>query len=331
MVLVTGSTGLVGSHLLLRLTADNYPVRAIYRTPEAITKTKKLFSRYQKEAEFDKIEWFQADITTIPSLERVFEGIQYVYHCAAFISFDPNDEEKLRKVNIEGTANIVNLCLDFKIQKLCYVSSVAALGDLKQHETTVTEETEWNPERPHSDYAISKYGAEMEIWRGQQEGLKIVIVNPGIILGAGFTDSGSGTLFSRVANGMRFYTSGVTGYVCACDVVRAMVNLMNSEICGERFILVSDTVSFQEIMNRIADAIGVGRPTIYAAPWATSVAAKADWLRGFFTGRRLLSEAAVRSLHSVTVYSSEKIGKAMDFSFTPIADCIKEVASKRKV
>ncbi|RZJ36353.1 MAG: NAD-dependent epimerase/dehydratase family protein [Flavobacterium sp.] len=330
MVLVTGSTGLVGSHLLLRLTAENYPVRAIYRTPEALAKTKNLFRIYCKDDDFEKIQWVQADITKIPSLEKAFEGVKFVYHCGALISFDPYDEEKLRKANIEGTANIVNLSLDFKIAKLCYVSSVAALGDLKPHETVIDENTEWNPERPHSDYAISKYGAEMEIWRGQQEGLKIVIVNPGIILGAGFTESGSGELFSRVAKGMKFYTRGITGYVCASDVVRAMVLLMNSEISGERFVLISENISFQEVMNLAADALRVKRPSIYAAPWLIALLSTADWLRGIFEKKRVLSKDAVRSLQSANLYSSEKIKKAMDFSFSPIKECVADVASKMK-
>ena len=186
MILVTGATGLVGSHLLLHLLQNGEEVRALYRNQENIQKTKALFQWKNQSDLFEKINWFQGCITEIPSLEIAFQDIDYVYHCAAVISFNPNDEEILRKANIEGTANIVNFCLAKNIKKLCYVSSIAALGDLQEHENIITEETEWNPEKPHSDYAITKYGAEMEVWRGQEEGLDSIVVNPGVILGPGF-------------------------------------------------------------------------------------------------------------------------------------------------
>ena len=179
MILVTGGTGLVGAHLLLHLLENGEEkIRAIYRKSKQIEKTKSLFELYKKSDLFSKIGWIQADILDVPSLENAFEEVDYVYHCAGLISFNPDDENQLRKVNIEGTANIVNFCIDKKVTKLCHVSSIAALGNLTQNQTIITEETEWNPEVLHSDYAISKYGAEMEVWRGQQEGLQVVIVNP---------------------------------------------------------------------------------------------------------------------------------------------------------
>ncbi|MEY2629401.1 MAG: hypothetical protein RLZZ469_296, partial [Bacteroidota bacterium] len=230
MILVTGGTGLVGAHLLLQLTANETEIRAIYRNEKNIRKTQSLFQLYGKEDQFLKIQWMEGDIIDVPSLEKAFQGVTHVYHCAALISYNPKDENKLRKTNIEGTANIVNFCIDYNVSKLCHVSSIAALGDLKANETTITEETEWNPEHYHSDYAISKYGAEMEIWRGQQEGLNVVIVNPGVIFGAGFWQQGSGMFFSAVQKGFPFYTNGTTGYVSATDVASVMIQLMNSAI-----------------------------------------------------------------------------------------------------
>src|SRR5690606_140364 len=191
MILVTGATGLVGSHLIVKLLQENEEVKAIYREEKSLSAVKNVFQYYNSESLFEKINWIKADITDIPSLEKTFEGIKKVYHCAAFISFDPNDKEKLMKINAEGTANIVNCCLDFKVEKLCYVSSVAALGDPTDKQHIITEETEYNPERLHNEYAISKYAAEMEVWRGFQEGLKVVIVNPGVIFGFGFPNNGS--------------------------------------------------------------------------------------------------------------------------------------------
>lgn len=327
MILVTGATGLVGSHLILQLLEQDQSVRALYRTEDNKGKTKQIFDYYKKGDLFSKINWIQGDINDIPSLEEVFFGIEYVYHCAALVSFDPNDEEKLRKVNIEGTANIVNFCLEFNIKKLCYVSSIAALGDLLEGQTIVTEETEWNPEVMHSDYAISKYGAEMEVWRGQQEGLNVVVVNPGVILGPVFWTEGSGEIYKKVKKGMPFFTKGVTGFVCVTDVIKAMVALMNSEIKNEKFTIVSENLTYEDIVFKIADCFKVSRPKIYANKFITNLGWRADWMLHLLFGKkRLLTKNMANSLHSVDIYSNEKVIRKINFKFVEIKDYINEIS-----
>ena len=327
MILVTGGTGLVGAHLLLHLAENENNIRAIYRNEQKTEKTKKLFLLHNKEHLFAKIQWIKADILDIPSLEIAFENIEYVYHCAAQISFNPKDENLLRKVNIEGTANIVNFCIDKNIKKLCHVSSIAALGDLKENETVITEETEWNPEKPHSDYALSKFGAEMEIWRAEQEGLHCVIVNPGVILGIGFWDSGSGEIFTKVKKGIPFYTKGSTGFVCVEDVVMVMHQLMKSDISGERFTLISENIIFKELIFWIAEGIKIKKPTMLAKPWMTSIAWRLDWFFStvFFQKRRF-SRATAKSLHTSDIYSNEKIKNRLNFEFQPIQEVVKKVS-----
>ncbi|NRS87137.1 nucleoside-diphosphate-sugar epimerase [Flavobacterium sp. 7E] len=329
MILVTGGTGLVGAHLLLQLiergNLGSNQIRAIYRDPSSILKTKALFTHYQKSTLFDTIKWVQADILDVPSLEKVFTGIDYVYHCAALISFASKDENKLRKINIEGTANIVNFCLARNIKKLCHISTIAALGDLAPNETVVTEESEWNPEKPHSDYAISKYGAEMEIWRGQQEGLAVIIVNPGVIIGPGFPDQGSGELFKKVSKGLSFYTSGTTGFVAVNDVVTSCVRLMESDIKNQKYILITENSSFKNILNAIADSLKVKKPSIAVSPLAMEVLWRADWITSFiFRKKRTLTKATARASYSTTLYSNDKIKAALKTNFTPITHYIQE-------
>jgi dihydroflavonol-4-reductase len=330
MILVTGGTGLVGAHLLLHLiesgSIGSEKVRAIYRDAKSIEKTKNLFSLYRKLDLFNTIEWIQADIIDIPALEKAFEGIDYVYHCAAMISFDPKDEDLIRKINIEGTANIVNFCIANSIKKLCFVSSTAALGDLASHEKVVTEETEWNPEKSHSDYAISKYGAEMEIWRGQQEGLQVIILNPGVIIGPGFWEQGSGQLFAKVKNGLLFYTLGSTGFVAVPDVVRIATQLMKSEIHNERFTLIAKNIIFQDILNSIADALLVKRPAIHAKPLFMKIFWKIDWiLYNIFMQKRKLTSATAKASYSKNEYSNKKITNALNTEFLDIQQYIKEI------
>lgn len=331
MILVTGATGLVGSYLLFHLLENEEKVRAIYRNSETLEKTRAFFKLQNKEIFFNSIEWIQADITDVPSLEKVFIGIKNVYHCAALISFDPKEEEKLRKTNIEGTANVVNFCLDYKVEKLCYVSSIAALGDLKEHENIVTEETEWNPEKSHSDYAISKYGAEMEVWRGQQEGLKVVIVNPGVILGFHTSEKGSNEIFLKVKNGLRFYTKGSTGFVSVVDVVKIMILLMNSEINGERFIVVSENQSYENLIKSIAISLNVKPPIFEVNSLMTSIFWKIDWvMANFFQQKRRMSKMMSESLHTKDIYSKHKTITVLKYQFQDIEETISEICKKLK-
>jgi dihydroflavonol-4-reductase len=331
MVLVTGGTGLVGAHLLLHLIENGETVRAIYRNQNKIQKTKAIFELYKKGNLFEKINWLEADILDVPSLEIAFIDIEYVYHCAALISFDPKDEDLLRKTNIEGTANLVNFSLAKGIKKFCFVSSIAALGDLATHETYITEETDWNPEKPHSDYAISKYGAEMEVWRALQEGLDVIIVNPGVILGPFPTTKvctqGSAELYTKVANGLSFYTLGNTGFITVDDVVRIARELMKSDIKNERFTLIADNIVFRDILNTIADTLKVKRPGIHATPLFMNFLWIADaFFSTLFFQKRRLTKATAKASYSKNLYSNEKIKTALGTVFLDVHQYIKEVS-----
>ncbi len=329
MILVTGATGLVGSHLALQLLENGEKIRAIYRNESSILATKSLFELYEKGHFFDKIEWIKADITDIPSLEIAFANVVSVFHCAALISFDPNDEDLLRKTNIEGTANIVNLSLSNGVKKMGYVSSIAALGDLKEHETIITEETEWNPEQHHSDYAISKYGAEMEIFRGQQEGLQVVVLNPGIILGPGFWKQGSGKLFSTVANGLKFYTKGTSGFVSVIDVVNLLImaiSKIDEKENGQRYIAIENNYSYETIFSEIANALNVGKPKFYATYWQTELAWRWNWLTSILLNKkRMISKETMRSSHQLDSYSNEKVRHQFDYQFKNVTSYVSEI------
>ncbi|WP_400076316.1 NAD-dependent epimerase/dehydratase family protein [Winogradskyella sp. R77965] len=330
MILVTGGTGLVGSHLLFKLVSNNENVSAIYRREKTLKRVKHGFSYFSDDAEtlFNKIQWIEADINDIPKLEIAFKGISSVYHCAAFVSFEPDKYKILRKVNIEGTANIVNLCISHRIEKLCYVSSIAAIGKHNNPEKLIDEQTAWNPEDDNNVYAITKYGAELEVWRGTQEGLDAVIVNPGIILGAGYWNGGSsGNIFKKVYKGMRYYAKGVTGYVDVWDVVSAMHQLMKSDVKNENFILVSENLSFKTFQTKTAKALKVKPPTKEAKPWMLGIAWRLDWLQfKLFGKRRSLTKQNSKSVVSVTKYDNSKLRNTLNFEFKSIDDSISEVS-----
>lgn len=320
MILVTGGTGLVGAHLLFHLLNENQSVRAIYRSTSKFENVKRIFSYYTKnvDALFNKIEWVRADLNNIPQLTEAFKDITYVYHCAALVSFDPNMFDLLKNTNIKGTANIVNFCISNKVEKLCYVSSIAALGDPGTSKI-VTEDNDWNKELDHSGYAITKYGAELEVWRGTQEGLNAVIVNPGVIIGPGIWQEGSGSLISKTYNGLKFYTTGTTAFVDVNDVVYSMVTLMKSEIVNQRFIVVAEHLSFKDFFTKTAKVLGVKPPTIEAKKWLLQLAWRLDWLLGkLINKRRILSRQTANSAVSISNYSNAKLKESIDISFKPI-------------
>ncbi|HXJ98968.1 MAG TPA: NAD-dependent epimerase/dehydratase family protein [Gelidibacter sp.] len=328
MILVTGGTGLVGSHLLFKLLQTNNQVKAIYRREHKLALVKKVFSYYTSDFEslYNRIDWVYADITDIPSLEIAFKDVEYVYHCAAFVSFEPDKYHQLRKINIDGTANVVNFCVSHAVKKLCYISSIAAIGHHQDPHQLITEETHWNQEDDNSVYAITKYGAEIEVWRGTQEGVDAVILNPGIIIGPGFWNSGgSSSLIKKIYKGMSFYTHGVTGYVDVNDVVNAMVQLMQSDIKNERFTVVSENLSFKELLDQTALALKVKPPTKEATPLILALGWRLDWLNHLLTRkRRRLSKQMTKSARSITKYDTSKIKNALDIEFKTMKDSINE-------
>jgi dihydroflavonol-4-reductase len=316
MILVTGATGLVGSHLLVQLLQENEEVKALFRSEKQIEKVKNVFAFHNQTALFNKINWVKGDITDIPSLEIAFENVTHVYHCAALISFDPSDEDELRKINIEGTANVVNCCIDFGVKKICHVSSIAALGNPKEHETTITEETEWNPEELHSDYAITKYGAEMEVLRGHQEGLEVVIVNPGVIFGYGFPKKGSDVIIQSVKKGLSFYTKGNIGIVSVEDVVKCMIALMKSDCNGERFTLVGENIKTKKLLEFISEKLNAKKPSIQATKSMMAIAWRMDWLISKLLNRkRRLTRITAEAALSETTFDTSKIESNLQFEF----------------
>ncbi len=317
-ILVTGGTGLVGSHLLRQLLENGATdVRAIRRHE----------SRLDLVADFEKkIEWLEADVNDLPALEDAFQNVEQVFHCAAMVSFHPSDLRKMMHVNVAGTANVVNLCLEKNIEKLVHVSSIAAIGRSKER-PHLSEKNSWQPGKLNSNYAISKYLSEMEVWRGEAEGLKIGIVNPSIILGSGFWGSGSTRFFQQVFDGLKFYPIGRSGFVDVEDVARFMILLMNSEISSERYILNSENLSFQEIFTKIAAALQVPPPKIRAAPWLAEVAWRVEWLKEKILGSEpMVTRESARTSSNSFFYENEKSRSVFDFQYRSVDETVARVA-----
>lgn len=332
MILVTGSTGLVGSHLLLDLIQKGFPVRALYRKEDQVSRVRRLFDLYLDSAQeqFVRIRWIKGDILDIGSLEEAMSGVTDVYHTAAILTFNPRRAGELISTNRQGTANVVNMALQNNIRKLCHVSSVTTIAKTVQ-EKIITEESPWKSVRNQVPYAVSKIESEREVWRGIAEGLNAVIVNPGVILGWGDTRRDSGRLIPALSRMTRFYTSGTTGMVGVRDVSRAMVMLMESSISGERFILNAENVSFRRLTEIVATALEKPRPSVKIPAAALGISWRLDHVRSLLTGREpFITRAIAENARKKTCYSGEKITRVLPFEYTPIDDVVREVCGQIK-
>jgi dihydroflavonol-4-reductase len=317
MILITGATGFLGAELARQLTSKGLRVRALKRESGNIPGLLKGNLN---------IEWFTADINDLATLEEAFEGITQVYHCAALISFDPKDKAKMIHVNIEGTSNVVNLCVEHGA-RLLHVSSVAALGEPKKNQQ-ITEDDYWEYSPHVHTYAISKYEGEMEVWRGIAEGLEAVIVNPSVIIGANAGYYGSGALFKLVQDGLSFYTNGSTGLVDVTDAAKCMIELMNSGLEAERYTISAANLTYKELFSSIAEGFGLKPPTREAKPWMLGIAWRAARLATFFSGRSFgLTSDTVRSSTSYSYYSNAKIKETTSIAFKPLDQSIREVCA----
>ncbi|WP_337251750.1 SDR family oxidoreductase [Maribacter halichondriae] len=262
-------------------------------------------------------------------METAFEGVNKVFHCAALISFNPGDYNILKKTNIEGTANIVNLCISKNIEKLCYVSTIGTIGRSLDG-SSANEETEWT-DQDVNVYALTKYRAEMEVWRGSQEGLETVIINPGVILGPGFWGTGSGAFFTTAQKGYSYYPPGGTGFVTVHDVVTIMTDLMDSTLKNERYIVVAENLKFKKTLDMIAKPLGKRIPNKELKYWQLQIGRFFDWIFDLFTDKgRSITKNTITSLYQRDAYDNSKIKKALNFTFSPLEPTIQLCCEKFK-
>lgn len=318
MILVTGASGLLGSHLVQELVKQDKKVRAIYRNEIPANMP-------------DGIDWVKGDILDPLSLEDAMKDVEQVYHCAAMVSFNPKKKEILYKTNVEGTANVVNACLNANIKKLLFVSSVAALGKTKGTKL-IDEKMNWAEDGDNSEYGKTKYFAEKEVWRGIAEGLNTVIVNPVIILGAGDWEKGSSEIFKSAYNQFPWYSTGASGFVDVKDVVRAMILLMQGTPHNERFIICAENLSFKEVFSGITKSFHKRPPFLKVTPFLANIVWRLEAIKASITGKEpLLTKETARSALSIAKFNNAKfLTYAPNFDYTPINVSIERICEELK-
>ena len=328
MILVTGATGLVGSHLLLKLIEQDRVLVALYRSESKKNSTLNFLKERTKSAKVAEIIWRKGDVCNQPSLAVAFEGITHLYHCAAFISFAHYKQETLMEVNQQGTTNLVNLAIKHQLKKIAYISSIAAIGS-DTTSNSIDESTPWNADQDHTPYAYSKFGAELEVWRATQEGVPAVIVNPGVILGTGVEGNPLELLCNQIDNHLLFYPKGATGYVTVEDVVQVLTDLMDSEIKNERFILVAENWSYEQMLRRIALIRKKRPPRIGLRKSWLQIAWGLEGILSLFGKRRFMTQALISSLCDVKHIQGNRIIQESSFKYSGIEAYLIEHATKK--
>jgi dihydroflavonol-4-reductase len=314
-VLITGGTGFLGAYIIKELVQKNYAVRAIRRSNK--------LPFFVPGHIFEKVEWVDGDVLDLTTLGDAMDETDVVIHAAAKVSFVPNERNEMFKTNIEGTANVVNTAIEKKIRRFIHVSSVAALGRTANG-NTINEQHPWEEHTLHTNYAISKYSGEMEVWRGIGEGLNAAIVNPSTIIGYGDWNNSSCAIFKNVYEEFPWYTNGINGFVDVEDAARAIVVLSESAITGERFILSGENTSFKKLFDAIADSFNKKHPTREATPFLAAIAWRMEKTKSLFTRKpSVLTKESARIAMSKTYFDNSKIKKYLPgFDFKPLQQTI---------
>jgi dihydroflavonol-4-reductase len=328
-VFVTGASGLVGSHLVVALLQDDEieQITCLYRSEKRKERLEKVWQFYnpkQQNLPQNKIHWVKGNILDVSLLAEQVKGHDIVYHCAAMVSFQRKDFSKLMQINREGTANMVNVALHHQVKHFCYVSSTAAIGnkDIPEHEL-INEKGIWVNSDKTSGYALSKYSAEKEVWRGIEEGLNAVIVNPSVVIGAGNWSESSMVIFNSIKNGLKFYSPGANAFVDARDVAKIMVELVKRKISKERFLVVGHNLPFKVLFDEIAEQLDKPKPKYPVQKWLLGIAWRiAVFWSAITFSSPVITKSSAQSAFNVKKFDNSKIKKLLGYEFHNIEDTI---------
>ena len=334
MILVTGGTGLVGSHLLYHLCNQGIACRALRRSSSDIEAVKVLFSYYTNDAQrlLSLIEWVEGDLLEYETLNDALVGVSKIYNCAGSVYAPADQHDEMLAVNVEGTANLVNAAIERNNGiKICHVSSIAALGEAKNGKL-ITEDNFWQRSNATNDYGLSKYLGEKEVWRAAEEGLNVVIVNPSVILGPGNWKRGSSALIAQCAKGIPYYTSGGTGFVAVQDVVVIMQQLMEGHYKSERFILNSENWTYKNFFDVGQGYFGHRKSWLKIGKNASEIIWRIEWLKSFFGKKHpLITRATAVTAQNLKLYSNEKVKNRLNYQFEPVHLALERICKQYAV
>jgi dihydroflavonol-4-reductase len=276
-ILVTGSSGFIGSHLCRALLAHGHSVRAFHRATSSLRGLDGL-----------EVEHAIGDLTQPASLSSAMEGIEVVFHAGAMLGVT-GDPAKMYAVTVEGTRAVLQAAQQAGVRRVVHTSSVAALGVPEsgpvQNGTLalIDESHTWNYTPDRWPYGYAKYLAELEVQKAVAEGLDVVIVNPSGVFGPGDIYRTSSSLVVQIARGrIPAVVPGGWNIIHIDDVIAGHLAALERGRRGERYILASHNMTFMTFVNLIA-SVTHARPVTGTIPtWMAHAAAwPLEWLRSF--------------------------------------------------
>lgn len=322
MILVTGATGILGRVIVLDLLKQGKSVRATKRKTSNLEEVRKSFQFYTENPDewFKKIQWIDVDFTDSENLKIILENVEEVYHTSAKVSFHPKNRKELYKTNISATKKLLYACENSSVKKFCFISSIAVLDGLNE-DGKMDEDSDYNSKLDHSDYAVSKHFSEMEVWRSSAEGLNIVIVNPGIIIGSGNWNQSSGTLFKTFEK-QNFTFSGGSSYVDVRDVAEISIDLMEKNIFGQRFILISENLKYPDFGKLVREKLNL-KPQKIVPKFLLNTGFVLNKLLGWLISPlQMVTKSNIEAITTFNEVSNEKIKKEMNYTFIPVKESV---------
>ncbi|MEO0403368.1 MAG: NAD-dependent epimerase/dehydratase family protein [Bacteroidota bacterium] len=325
MVFVSGGTGLVGMHLIASLLSDGQQVVAGKRANSDLSAIRDFlkYSLPNVPGAFESIQWRDVDLEDRASFAIAMKDCNAIYHAAAMVSFHSKDFSRMVEFNVGSTRTMVDYALDHDVTFFGYVSSVAALG--REENKPITESTEWKYDENNSTYAGSKYNAELEVWRGIEEGLNAYMVNPSIIMGIGDFTRSSAEIFKQVKKGMPYYPGGNNGFVAVQDVVEVLRHMCEKEAPSRRYMLVAENWSYQHLFDLVANAVNGKSPNKQAPLWTMKLYWRIQQIKELFTGKRaFVTRESLRNANQKYTYDATKVKNELNYQFQDVKEVIKE-------
>jgi nucleoside-diphosphate-sugar epimerase len=318
LIFISGITGFLGSTIAKILIDKGEKVVGLKRGSSKLT----FLKNYS-----EKIIWKEGDINDIPSLEDAMKGCDFAIHCAAIISLRSRDALKMYKVNVEGTANMINVALYHQVKKFIHISSVAALPAIEDH--LINEDATWYSKPYPSTYGLSKFLSEREVQRGMAEGLSCVILNPSSIIGNCDWNTGPGLFFTNMDSGLPFYTEGIGGFVDVFDVANIAIKcLYEDKTNNSRFIVSAENISYKLFFEMIAVEMNKKPPTIKLNPLVSYLAIFMDAIKHWITkAERMVTFESLKMAKINPQYDNSKVKKVLNIEFIPMKETVKNACA----
>lgn len=314
MILVTGAAGHIGNVLVRELISEGRQVRAFILPDEDTS------SLYGLD-----IDFAEGNVLDPLSLDRAMEGVDIVYHLAGVISIMPGHNEWMRKVNVDGTKNVLQAAKKAGVTRLVYTSSIHALS--RNWKGKIDESVPFDPDNPVGGYDRTKAAASLAVLDAVKNGLDAVIVCPtGVIGPHDYRGSEMGDLLMDwLGRKLHFLVKGAYDFVDVRDVARGHILACDRGLKGELYILSGWQIKVLELKKLVQDVLGHRIVAVTVPFWMAKIGAKVMPLYYRLTKKTpKFTDYSLETLQSNSNVSCGKAKRELGYSPRDLATTIKD-------